>query len=518
MQQQDYLQRQIEELGRVLGKILADLVGLKTQGKVGEGIEVTDEALNGKLDLDLATLTAVPANELIDALADHNPLYKKQLEPLASLAFELATGFDVQGASAPATAWYEKALVLYEHLDREGGVFSFDRQYKIEQLTTRLRQRPQAASDTEEVPRPAEPQNRQPPAPPTWSLLLALAFLTACFGPADNSPQERVTLARASVAQDTLPTAGMEHLFFLDGQLCAWVRQIFQDRRGDLWIGTNHYGVMRYANDTLTYHTDTEGLAAGRITGIVEDAAGNVWIGTQRGLTKYDGTTFTNYDEQDGLSDSEIWSLLLDREGGFWIGTTTGVFRFDGEQFTPFPIPKTAVRDTNTILSYDRITSILEDRNGSIWFGTDGFGICRYDGTTFSHLTRANGLADDNIAALLEDRRGNIWIGTMFGGISRYDGRTFTNYTQDGAVRGEEVYGLYEDPAGNIWFSAEGQGIYRYNGNSFRGFTAEDGLESSGIQCFYADREGRFWLGGWGGLFRSDGDTFTPVTREGPWE
>jgi hypothetical protein len=164
MQQQDYLQRQIAELGRVLGKILADLVGLKTQGKVGEGLEITNEALKGELDLDLATLAAVPADALIDALAEHNPLFKTQLEPLAALAQELASAFDAQGAAGQATAWYAKALALYEHLDREGAVFSFDRQYKIEQLTARLRQRPHAVSDSEQPPPPTEARDRRPPA------------------------------------------------------------------------------------------------------------------------------------------------------------------------------------------------------------------------------------------------------------------------------------------------------------------------------------------------------------------
>jgi ligand-binding sensor domain-containing protein len=363
-----------------------------------------------------------------------------------------------------------------------------------------------------------------PNVPSTSGLFLVLILLTACFGAADHPTRESSATDPVSPVRDTLPpgsslsTAGdMSHLFYREDQLCAWVRQAFQDSRGDLWFGTNHYGVMRYAGDSLTYHTDTEGLAAGRITGIVEDATGNVWFGTQRGLTKYDGTTSTNYAEEDGLTNSEIWSLLLDREGIFWIGTSEGIFQFDGATFMRFLVPKVAVKDTNTILSYDRITSLVEDKNGAIWFGTDGFGVGRYDGTGFQRFTRADGLPDNNVADLLEDRHGNIWIGTMFGGVSRYDGHSFTNFTQDGAVSGSEVYGLYATPDGAVWFSAEGHGIYRYDGSDFTLFNQEQGLDSQGIQCFLTDREGRFWLGGWGGLFRKDGNAFFPVTRNGPW-
>ena len=45
MQQEDWLIRQINQLGRVLGKILSDLLGLKTQGRVSEGIEAAEQTL-----------------------------------------------------------------------------------------------------------------------------------------------------------------------------------------------------------------------------------------------------------------------------------------------------------------------------------------------------------------------------------------------------------------------------------------------------------------------------------------
>ena len=45
MQQEDFLKRQIDQLGQVLGKILADLIGLKAVGQIGEGIEASSQAL-----------------------------------------------------------------------------------------------------------------------------------------------------------------------------------------------------------------------------------------------------------------------------------------------------------------------------------------------------------------------------------------------------------------------------------------------------------------------------------------
>ena len=334
-------------------------------------------------------------------------------------------------------------------------------------------------------------------------------------GATDSLPTPGTSSIRALLNVSQAPT---DPLFYIEGQLCQHLRRIHQDRRGDLWMGTNVYGLMRYDGDSLRYYSKKNGLDFGRITAIVEDEQGNVWFGSYNGLTRYDGSSFTRFTEEDGLVDDDIWSVVIAADSTFWIGTMNGVSRFDGKEFTSFPIPKASVEDTNTILSYNRISCIMEDRDGTFWFGTDGFGICRFDGRSFTHLSTKDGLCDNNVTSILQDKEGKVWIGTMFGGISRYDGKAFTNFTREGVIEGIEVWSIFEDLHGNIWFPAENHGVYRYDGKAFTNFDQKDGLNTNGIQCFYEDREGRFWLGGWGGLFRFDGNSFYSVTREGPWE
>ena len=318
----------------------------------------------------------------------------------------------------------------------------------------------------------------------------------------------------------------VDPLFFIPDQLCQHVREIYQDKRGDLWFGTNVYGLMHYNGDTLEYFSERDGIGGGRITGIVEDKEGNVWFGTYRGLTKYDGESFFNFSKKDGLVNDEIWSLIIDRNNILWLGTANGVIRFDGKEFTTIHIPKADVKNASTVYSYDRITSIIEDRKGSLWFGTDGFGISKFNpnaelnGTdkSFTYITNEDGLPGNNIYDLFEDRNGNIWIGTYFGGVSKYDGKAFTNFTKNGVISGVEVCGFFEDGNGDIWFAAEHFGVYRYKEKSFTNFSQKEGLKSNGILSIYKDREGRFWFGGWGGLFRYDEKSFFSVGKNGPWK
>ncbi|MEL6390574.1 MAG: two-component regulator propeller domain-containing protein [Bacteroidota bacterium] len=307
-------------------------------------------------------------------------------------------------------------------------------------------------------------------------------------------------------------------LFFIDGQLSQYVRDIHEDRDGNLWFGSSIYGLMRYDGDTLTYYDQSQGIGSNASRGIVEDDNGHLWIGTSDGLTKYDGATFSNYHVKDGRDQVETWDITMDSDGIIWIGTGDGVYTFDGVNFEVFPLPKVSVHDTTSVLWYKRVTKVYEDSNQNMWIGTDGMGLFKYDGTEFQHFSKEDGLADNNIADLLEDPSGDMWIGTMFGGMSRYDGSQFFNYTLDGIVRGVEAGALYLHPNGDIWFAAEHHGVYRYDGEEFSHYDAADGLESGGIICNYVDSQDRHWFGGWGGLFRYEAGCFRSCTKNTAWE
>lgn len=299
-------------------------------------------------------------------------------------------------------------------------------------------------------------------------------------------------------------------------QVSAYIREVFQDADGNLWLGTNGDGVARYDGKSLAYFSTEQGFAGIAVRGIVQDDSGSLWFATDAGVTRYTDGTFTNYTTDHGLLDNDGWSIFRDRSDTVWASTVRGVARFDGERFVPFAVPRAEVENSEPRFAPTLIWSMLEDEDGNLWFATDGEGIRKYDGESFTTYTTADGLAGNNIRSIHHDRRGDIWFGATTG-LTRYDGTEFHAYTTDDGVPDGWVWTFGEDTAGDLWISVLGTGLVRYDGESFTTYPHTSGMSRSHVQSIYLDDQGTLWFGCSGGLYRRDGESFINVTKDGPW-
>ena len=107
---------------------------------------------------------------------------------------------------------------------------------------------------------------------------------------------------------------------------------IFEDSRGDVWIGTVSNGLLHYSAATGKIET-IEGTPCRDISCIEEDAQGNIWAGTQYGLGKYDRTVgkFTNYYAADGIGGNQFYDRSSCRlpDGTLVFGGTHGLTFFN---------------------------------------------------------------------------------------------------------------------------------------------------------------------------------------------
>lgn len=99
-----------------------------------------------------------------------------------------------------------------------------------------------------------------------------------------------------------------------DSRLIEKITCFYEDQNGTLWLGSNGYGIYKRIIDEqgkeqfISYST-TQGLPNNSVRGLLGDINGNIWIGTNNGLSCYHPTEnrFINYTKHDGLIDTQFY-------------------------------------------------------------------------------------------------------------------------------------------------------------------------------------------------------------------
>ncbi len=88
------------------------------------------------------------------------------------------------------------------------------------------------------------------------------------------------------------------------------VRSIFFNKSGDLFVGTQYAGLLKYnpKNGSFQAFTESDGLSNNTVLNIEEDDHANLWLSTFNGLTKfnYRNNTFNKFYIENGLQCNEF--------------------------------------------------------------------------------------------------------------------------------------------------------------------------------------------------------------------
>ena len=228
------------------------------------------------------------------------------------------------------------------------------------------------------------------------------------------------------------------------------VRVLYEDGIGDIWMGTGlpwEYnpakgGLYRFQPKTekitayLHEDNNPNSLSDNRVGSIFEDARGNFWVGTMgEGLQKLDRTTgkftrfpfqsnkpnqlsrpFLTLDKTVDVNYSQVGFIQEDQENRLWIGAFYGGLNvYDPvlkkqihlEQNSPFQ------RGLTTNYLWD----ILQTIDQSIFICTAGNG----GGKTYTINYKNNNFPfykieqERQVSYITEDKRGNIWLGFLDG-------------------------------------------------------------------------------------------------------
>jgi len=247
-------------------------------------------------------------------------------------------------------------------------------------------------------------------------------------------------------------------------------------------------------NDTLNSNpVFGEKFKANRINKIFEDTKGNLWIGTALGLCKIRGNKKKFFPDDEVLT-SQIRAINLDRQNKIWFAAEKGIAYYNPE--------------SDTVISYkilkgfdmSSLTSLAVDNKNRIWIGSLN-GLYLYDGITIKYLNTSNGLPSNEISSLSYDSTKNfLYIGSKKK-ITFLDVNYFDNYNPsplnviiNSIQAGDSVYTNYSNlvfaPSDNnihldfkaISFSSPNSVKYKYKLNDDWIETDQDYLDFSSLQ------------------------------------
>lgn len=195
----------------------------------------------------------------------------------------------------------------------------------------------------------------------------------------------------------------------------ARVRNVFRDRSGGFWIGTDGHGVFYSKGNVRIHYSTRNGLTNDFVRAFLESRDGSIWIGADENVNRWHEGVLTTYRMADGLCYFSIRTLLEDMGGDIWIGTDRGVSHWQNGKFV-----KDAVTER---LGSEKVWAIHEDHDGGLWFGTRGGGLFRWRGGELASISSSQGLASNSIYQILEDVRGTFWLSGPNGisSVSRHD-------------------------------------------------------------------------------------------------
>lgn len=295
---------------------------------------------------------------------------------------------------------------------------------------------------------------------------------------------------------------------FSEDPLSSQVDFITQDMDDNLWMATGQGVLVRFRDGRFEPFGDKEGLAADQVLCATEDREGNLWIGTGfGGLMRMQRRRILAYSTQEGLNTNNVWTLFESRRGGLWLGTDAGFSHFQDGKFVNYALDP-PVKDCI-------VKSIFEDRSGYLWVGTVNSGLRGLRDGRSTEFTAADGLSHDQVNAIYQDRRGAIWVGTLKGLNCFFNGLLTTYTTADGLSDGN-VRAIHEDRQGVLWIGTYGGGLNRLEHGQFLALTTKDGLSDNHAWCIHDDPDGSLWVGTEHGLNHiENGRIHTFTTDEG---
>jgi ligand-binding sensor domain-containing protein/signal transduction histidine kinase len=328
-----------------------------------------------------------------------------------------------------------------------------------------------------------------------------------------------------------------------DGLTGGFVRVLFEDREGALWVATDE-GLFQMKGDKFGRVDDRPEMPSNAFHGIAQDDLGRIWAGGARLYALLRGQP-KEYPLDGTDSQNRVKSILKTQDGSVWVGTVSGLHRLlpGRERFERVPGISGTVRTLSNI------------NGGELWAGTIGQGIFRIRfqsrSVKVTRFTTPSPLVSNTVLSIFADDSQNLWIGTQvgmirfsqtpvrvlllpeaadsdFGTVSLdTDGGLWAASNQVVHVEGNRAIpyrfpgvgdaharNLLRSRDGTLWIGTDGSGIFRVSSNETTHYTTRQGLVNNFVRAILEARDGSLWIATDAGVSHLDKSGFHTLAME----
>jgi signal transduction histidine kinase/ligand-binding sensor domain-containing protein len=357
--------------------------------------------------------------------------------------------------------------------------------------------------------------------------------------------------------------AATNELMRIDGDKVVTVRGIsggplLFDRQGNLWTADEHANtLLRVPSRTLIptaageltvlpeKFSSADGLNSGRVSSLLEDREGNIWVGTNLGLHRFsrsdvvrdaappcfrgvltpaaiaagnDGSLWIACDQGSQTRVDEIRDGALvgrhftpafnvahrDEQGTVWFAGPTALGRVQSGRIVTTPVPAQVMGRP--------AQALVRDRQGAMWISYTRRGLYRVLDGKWSEYGGLDRLPRTFPYVETADRNGNLWFGYTENRIARVNGNTVQLFD---SAQGLDVGNVLAIAAidTNLWIGGE-LGFARLDGARFVSIHCATGTPFKGISGIVTARDGGLWLNGAAGIVHIAAHDIERIGRE----
>ncbi len=307
------------------------------------------------------------------------------------------------------------------------------------------------------------------------------------------------------------------------------VLTIKKSHNGNLLLGLGGQGLSIFDKETgsfQNFYFGSDGsettFRANVIRDILEDAFGNIWLASYKGLHLFNPETltyeyFTVENSKSLLTENSIHKLAADGEAGFWIATFGGgLLYFDLAKKSFEKLNNNGLQQTG-----ERSFFELLKTGDVLWAGTSSNGLLKmeFPSSSFRHLTAYNWGLKSNYAPTAS-AWGNNELWTAFKGQGLHVFKPPKDFQSEpinfiakekiNAIIGQQnITGLVFDESGVLWLATDRNGLFSIdtttlNVEHFRFGLGEKELSHMSVSSLAKDLKGNIWIGTAFGLNKWD--------------